>query len=112
METSALFLSVAPVAKAATALVAVGGGIEKAGAPAWWDMPGILAGALRNPEIDFFGFLIPWGLAMGVLGFLLAWLITGVLEHFCLTRHIWHLPLFFAALVLLCGMLLGLIFTP
>jgi hypothetical protein len=49
---------------------------------------------------------------MGVLGFFCAWLITALLEHFGLTRLIWHLPLFFAALVLLCGSLLGLIFTP
>jgi hypothetical protein len=77
-----------------------------------WEWPARLLAALRNPEIDFFGLLVPWGLVMGVLGFFCAWLITALLEHFGLTRLIWHLPLFFAALVLLCGSLLGLIFTP
>jgi len=72
----------------------------------------LLPAALRNAELDLFGFLLPWGLVMGILGFFLAWLLTGLLEHLGWTRHIWHLPLFFAALVLLCATLLGLIFTP
>ncbi len=78
----------------------------------WLEWPGRLITALRNPEIDFFGLLVPWGLVMGVLGFFFAWLITGLLEHLGWTRWIWHLPLFFVGLVILCGTLLGLLLTP
>ena len=77
--------------------------------------PGLLplfGSALHSPEIDFFGLFLPWGFIMAVLGFLLAWVITLFLEHLQLTRHIWHLPLFFVALVILCSCLLGLLFTP
>lgn len=67
---------------------------------------------LAFPELDILGFFIPWGMVMGVLGFLLAWVVTLLLEHYGLTRYIWHLPLFFVALVLFCSCLLGLIFAP
>jgi hypothetical protein len=51
-------------------------------------------------------------MAMVVLGFLSAWLVTNVLEHLGVTRHVWHLPLFFAALAVLFGSLIGLFFAP
>ncbi len=56
--------------------------------------------------------MLPWGMVIGALGFFLAWLIVGVLERFRLTRHIWNLPLFFIALTVLCGSVLGLLFAP
>jgi hypothetical protein len=49
---------------------------------------------------------------IGALGFFAAWLMIGVLEQFRLTRHIWNLPLFFIALAVLCGSVLGLLFAP
>lgn len=68
--------------------------------------------SLRVPEIVFGDFMLPWGMVMGALGFFVAWLIVGVLERFRLTRHIWNLPLFFIALTVLCGSVLGLLFAP
>jgi hypothetical protein len=47
-----------------------------------------------------------------VLGFLSAWLVTTLFEQLGLTRHVWHLPLFFAALTVLFGSLVGLLFAP
>lgn len=69
-------------------------------------------GFLQYPELDFLGMFIPWGLVIGTLGFLLAWAVVILLEHLGLTKNIWHLPLFFVALVVLCCCLLGLFFTP
>ena len=68
--------------------------------------------SLRVPEIVFGDFMLPWGMVIGALGFFLAWLIVGVLERFRLTCHIWNLPLFFIALTVLCGSVLGLLFAP
>ena len=51
-------------------------------------------------------------MAIVVLGFLSAWLVTNVLENLGVTRHVWHLPLFFAALAVLFGSLIGLFFAP
>src|SRR5260370_25936898 len=67
---------------------------------------------LRNGEQQFYDFNTPWSMAIIVLGFLCAWAVTTVLEHFGLTRHLWHLPLFFAALALLFRRLIGLFFAP
>ncbi|MEX1110815.1 MAG: DUF1656 domain-containing protein [Chthoniobacterales bacterium] len=68
--------------------------------------------SLRVPEIIFGDFMLPWGMVIGALGFFAAWLVVGLLEHWRLTRHIWNLPLFFIALAVLCGSVLGLIFAP
>lgn len=67
---------------------------------------------LTTPEIDLFGFLLPWGMAIGTLGFLAAWVCTLALERLGLTRHIWHLPLFFVALAVLFGTAFGLALSP
>jgi len=67
---------------------------------------------LKVAEIEIAGFLLPWGLIMGTLGFLLAWGVVAFLERASWTRHIWHLPLFFIALVILFGSVLGLLLTP
>lgn len=68
--------------------------------------------SLRVPEIVIGDFMLPWGMVIAALGFLAAWLLVGLLEQFRLTRYIWNLPLFFIALAVLCGSVLGLIFAP
>jgi len=68
--------------------------------------------ALRNAAIDFLGTFIPWWLVVGVLAYVSAWLVVIVLERLQLTRHIWHLPLFFVALVVLFFSVIGLILAP
>jgi hypothetical protein len=68
--------------------------------------------SLRVPEIVLGDFMLPWGMVIGALGFFAAWLVVGLLEQLRLTRHIWNLPLFFIALAVLCGSVLGLIFAP
>lgn len=68
--------------------------------------------SLRVPEIVLGDFMLPWGMVIGALGFFAAWLLVGLLEQLHLTRRIWNLPLFFIALAVLCGSVLGLIFAP
>jgi hypothetical protein len=67
---------------------------------------------LRNGEQRIYDFNTPWSMAIVVLGFLSAWAVTSIFEHLGLTRHVWHLPLFFAALAVLFGSLIGLFFAP
>jgi hypothetical protein len=67
---------------------------------------------LRNGEQPIYDFNTPWSMAIVVLGFLSAWLVTNVLENLGISRHVWHLPLFFAALAVLFGSLIGLFFAP
>jgi hypothetical protein len=67
---------------------------------------------LRNGEQQIYDFNTPWSMAIVVLVFLAAWLVTNVLENLGVTRHVWHLPLFFAALAVLFGSLIGLFFAP
>lgn len=65
-----------------------------------------------KPEILAGDFLLPWGMVIGILGFLTAWLVIIVMERMTWTRHIWHLPLFFVALTILFGSVIGLILAP
>ncbi len=67
---------------------------------------------LRTAEWMFWDFLLPWGMVMGVIGFLLAWVVVVVLERLAWTRAIWNLPLFFVALAVFFGCVVGLILTP
>jgi hypothetical protein len=67
---------------------------------------------LRSPELQLLDLLMPWNLGIGIVGFLLAWAVVNVLERTGLTRFIWHLPLFFLALLVLITSLLGLVFHP
>ncbi|MDD5200831.1 MAG: DUF1656 domain-containing protein [Terrimicrobiaceae bacterium] len=67
---------------------------------------------LLNAEIDFLGTYVPWWLVIGVIAYLAAWLCVRLLEHARLTRHIWHLPLFFLALVVLFYSAVGLALAP
>ena len=66
----------------------------------------------KNAAIDVFGMFIPWWLVVGVLAYLAAWVVVMVLERLHLTRHIWHLPLLFLALIVLFFSVIGLILAP
>jgi hypothetical protein len=67
---------------------------------------------LRTAELRFGDFLVPWGVVIGILGFLSAWLTVNVMERLGWTRAVWHLPLFFVALAVFLGCIFGLIFAP
>ena len=51
-------------------------------------------------------------LSASFFGFLLAWLIARVMNRFRLARYVWHPPLFFVALMMICTVLVGRIFIP
>ena len=65
-----------------------------------------------NPEFRIGDFLMPWGMVVGVLGFLAAWFAVGIMERKGWTRRVWNLPLFFVALAVLLGCAFGLILAP
>ena len=67
---------------------------------------------LKNAAIDVLGMFIPWWLVVGVLAYLAAWVVVMVLERLHVTRHIWHLPLLFLALIVLFFSVIGLILAP
>jgi hypothetical protein len=67
---------------------------------------------LNQPEFKLSELLVPWIMVIGLLGFLGAWLVVAVMERTGLSRHVWHLPLFFLALVILLSSLFGLYFLP
>ena len=54
----------------------------------------------------------PLAMFVGALGFLAAWLVMAILERTGLSRHLWHLPLFFVALLVLFSSLIGAVFFP
>lgn len=72
----------------------------------------LLAVALNRPELRFTELLIPWIVVIGMLGFLAAWLVVAIMEHTGLSRYVWHLPLFFLALVILFSSVIGMVFLP
>jgi hypothetical protein len=67
---------------------------------------------ITTAEIHIGDFLVPWGMVVGAAGFLLAWVVMVGIEHLGWTRQIWNVPLFFVALSVLFGCVIGLIFTP
>lgn len=67
---------------------------------------------LNKPELEAGDFLLPWGMVIGVLGFLAAWAVIHIMERRTWTRHVWHLPLFFVALAVFFGCVIGLILAP
>jgi hypothetical protein len=69
-------------------------------------------GLANRPEFRFFGLLVPWIFVVSLFGFLTAWMVMAILEHTGLSRHIWHLPLFFLALVILLSSILGFVCFP
>ena len=71
-----------------------------------------LAVILNQPELKLSELLVPWIVVIGLLGFLAAWLVAAIMERTGLSRHVWHLPLFFLGLVILFSSLFGLFFLP
>ena len=71
-----------------------------------------LAVILNQPEFKLSELLVPWILIIGLLGFLAAWLVAAIMERTGLSRHVWHLPLFFLGLVILFSSVFGLLFLP
>jgi hypothetical protein len=69
-------------------------------------------GVANRPEFRIFDLLIPWIFVTSALGFLAAWLVVAVLERTGLSRHIWHLPLFFLALAVLLTSIIGFVCFP
>jgi len=67
---------------------------------------------IENPQIEVLGFYIPWIWVIGAAGFLFAWATISLMEHLNWTRHIWHLPLFFLALSVIFGSILGFLLAP
>jgi hypothetical protein len=67
---------------------------------------------LRHPEIQISDFGAPWSAAIIIVGFVLAWITQFILERVGFTRHVWYLPLFFLALVVLFSSLVGLVVAP
>jgi len=72
----------------------------------------LFAMLLNRPEIKVTELLIPWILVIALLGFLAAWFVVAILEHTGLSRYVWHLPLFFLALVVLFSSVIGMVFLP
>ena len=68
--------------------------------------------AVNRPEVRVLGLLFPWIFIVSLLGFLGAWLVLAIMEYAGLSRHVWHLPLFFVALVVLFSSLIGFICLP
>jgi Protein of unknown function (DUF1656) len=67
---------------------------------------------MNQAEIRFGDLLLPWVLVIWTIGFLLSWLVVAILEYTGLSRYVWHLPLFFVALVVLFASVLGIVFRP
>jgi hypothetical protein len=72
----------------------------------------LLAGVLNRPELRFNELLVPWIMIVVALGFLIAWLVVAVMELTSLSRYVWHLPLFFLALIVLFSSLIGMVAFP
>jgi uncharacterized membrane protein len=69
-------------------------------------------GLANRPEFRFLDLFFPWIFVISVAGFLAAWVVVTILERSGLSRHIWHLPLFFLALVILLSSILGFVCFP
>jgi hypothetical protein len=69
-------------------------------------------GGGNRPEFRIFDLLIPWIFVISVMGFMAAWVVVAILERTGLSRHIWHLPLFFLALVVLLSSIIGFVCFP
>ncbi|HXM27056.1 MAG TPA: DUF1656 domain-containing protein [Chthoniobacterales bacterium] len=72
----------------------------------------LFAVSLNRPEIKFTELLIPWIVVIALLGFLAAWFVVAIIERTGWSRYIWHLPLFFLALVVLFTSVIGMVFLP
>ena len=63
-------------------------------------------------EIALGGIYLPPVMPAVLLGMLLAAAVAAVLNRLNLTRFIWHPPLFFVALAVVCTRLVGLFIIP
>jgi len=63
-------------------------------------------------EISFNGVYLPPWLFTALLGLLTAWVIVQLATIIGLRRWVWHPPLFFATLVLLCTLVIGSLMLP
>jgi Protein of unknown function (DUF1656) len=72
----------------------------------------LLAVELNQPEFRLLDLLFPWIMLICLLGFLAAWLVVAIMERTGLSRRVWHLPLFFVALVVLFSSAIGMLFFP
>jgi hypothetical protein len=61
----------------------------------------LFAGAVSRPELRFTEWLVPRIMIAGALDSLVAWLVVAIMEHTCLSRYVWHIPLLFLALIVL-----------
>jgi hypothetical protein len=68
--------------------------------------------AANRPEFRFLDLYLPWIFVISFFGFLAAWLVIAILERTGLSRYIWHLPLFFLALVILLSSIIGFVCFP
>lgn len=68
--------------------------------------------AMNRPEFRFVDLLFPWIFVVGTSGFLAAWVVIAIMERTGLSRHVWHLPLFFVALVILLSSIIGFVCLP
>ena len=71
-----------------------------------------LLAELNRPEFRLVDLLFPWIGVIGLLGFLATLLVVAVMEYAGLSRYVWHLPLFFIALVILLSSLIGMWVFP
>jgi hypothetical protein len=72
----------------------------------------LFSGELNRPELRFNELLVPWIMIVVALGMLIAWLVVAIVEHTWLSRYVWHLPLFFLALIVLFSSLIGMVVFP
>jgi len=63
-------------------------------------------------EISIGGIYLPPIMIVILLGVLLAGVVTKLLNRFNLTRFIWHPPLFFVALSVICTWFVDLFILP
>lgn len=63
-------------------------------------------------EVSLNGVYFPPWLFAALLGLLSAWALTQLANVLGLSRWVWHPPLFFAALVLLCTLGIGSTLLP
>jgi len=68
--------------------------------PAMWVPPG---------DLNIVGIFIPSWLLLAAMGFAAAMVVVTVLERQGWTKYVWHLPLFFVALVVTFSCILALI---
>jgi hypothetical protein len=69
----------------------------------------LFAEALNRPELRFNELLVPWIMIVVALGFLM---VVAIMELTCLSRYVWHLPLFFLALIVIFSSLIGMVVFP